>query len=388
MPLEIREDNSMNLTGRLEYGPYHRRDKHILYYKGDVPSTLHTIIHEMTHLEMSNAASKIGANRIVLSGEQEYAEFCTRFRPFISKIRSRLGAQAEEQIKSMFNMLGLCLMNTPLDLFVEKHIYDKYTTLRALQFLNLCKQSQEYVQSVMAPQIQEFFPASLIQIVKICNMTTAMLVKDLYGVDTVPHFKATKAEMDQAADLYEEFKAYNGCKPGEEYEFVEYMLQSLHVENLLHMEYEQNYLKAMNAGDILDKNDDELSEEAKKHADEVNQANKDFAEEHPDSADNVETMMMSMYMLGAMQYFKNMPKAEIKKIALEIAMLGVGGINPSNNGYRIRSIDRDFNGWQMLAYYYVSWAIAIPEMLPSLQLPFNEAYKLAKQMFDAGMKGK
>ncbi len=339
MPLEIKQDDSMSLNGRLEYGPYHRRKKHILYYKGNVPSTLHTIMHELTHLEMCTAASKLGQNRIVLSGKVEYAEFCNRFRPLISKIRNGLGDNAEEQVRNLFNMFGQCLMNTPLDLFVEKHIYEKYSTLRALQFINLCKQSKDYVDSVMAPRIQSLYPASLLHIVKVCNMTTAMLVKELYGVDTVPHYKPTKAELDQATDLYEEFKAYANCKPGEEYEFVEYMLQSLHVDNLLHMNLEQNYLKAVDASDISEDAGGEMSEETGKHTDETNEANKEFAEQHPDSADNNETMMMSMYMLSALQYFNGMPKEQVKKIALEIAMLGVGGINPQKSGYRILSID-------------------------------------------------
>jgi len=40
-----------------------------------------------------------------------------------------------------------------------------------------------------------------------------------------------------------------------------------------------------------------------------------------------------------------------------------------------------FSGYQILAYYYVSFAIAIPEMLMEMQLPYHEEYKLAKTMF-------
>ena len=95
--------------------------------------------------------------------------------------------------------------------------------------------------------------------------------------------------------------------------------------------------------------------------------------------------MMSMYMLGAMEYFEGMPKSEIKKIAFEIAMLGCGGISPDQkSGYKVNSIPgKDFGGYQLLAYYYVSWAIAIPEQLDMLQLPFKKAYETAKQMYDA-----
>ena len=44
--------------------------------------------------------------------------------------------------------------------------------------------------------------------------------------------------------------------------------------------------------------------------------------------------------------------------------------------------NKTFSGYQILAYYYVSWAIAMPEMLAQLQLPFDEEYKLALTMFN------
>ena len=92
---------------------------------------------------------------------------------------------------------------------------------------------------------------------------------------------------------------------------------------------------------------------------------------------------MSMYMLGALKYFQDMDKKEIKKIAFEIAMLGVSGISPEKqSGYKVPSMpDKDFGGYQLLAYYYVSWAIAVPEMLDQLNLPFSTAYQTALSMF-------
>jgi hypothetical protein len=42
--------------------------------------------------------------------------------------------------------------------------------------------------------------------------------------------------------------------------------------------------------------------------------------------------------------------------------------------------NKTFSGYQILAYYYVSWAMAIPEMLAQLQLPYDDEYKLALTM--------
>ena len=62
-----------------------------------------------------------------------------------------------------------------------------------------------------------------------------------------------------------------------------------------------------------------------------------------------------MFMVDALQYFDNKPLDEIKKVALEIAMLGTQGINPAKDNYILSSISsKKFSGYHLLAYYYVS----------------------------------
>ena len=88
-----------------------------------------------------------------------------------------------------------------------------------------------------------------------------------------------------------------------------------------------------------------------------------------------------MYMVGAIEFFKPMAKPKVKELAFEFATLGTSGIDPKKDGYSIPSFQKKFfTGYQALAYYYVSWAIAIPEMLAKLQMPFDKEYELAKQM--------
>lgn len=92
-------------------------------------------------------------------------------------------------------------------------------------------------------------------------------------------------------------------------------------------------------------------------------------------------MAVVMYMVDAMEHFKSKSKEELKEIAFEIATLGTQGIDPSKEGYRLHLVpDKKFSGYHLLAYYYVSWALAIPEMLDKLQLPYDEEFKLAKQI--------
>jgi hypothetical protein len=64
-------------------------------------------------------------------------------------------------------------------------------------------------------------------------------------------------------------------------------------------------------------------------------------------------------------------------------MAGTQGFNPNKEDYRIPSIEgKTFSGYHILAYYYVSFKLAIPELLSQLQLPFDEEYKMARIMYD------
>jgi hypothetical protein len=86
-------------------------------------------------------------------------------------------------------------------------------------------------------------------------------------------------------------------------------------------------------------------------------------------------------MIDAINYFDGVSNESIKKIAFEIATVGMTGIDPNKDGYSIPSIkNSSFSGYKTLAYYYTSWAISVPEMLKSLQLPFDNEYELAQKM--------
>ena len=58
---------------------------------------------------------------------------------------------------------------------------------------------------------------------------------------------------------------------------------------------------------------------------------------------------------------------------MPIGLLCSDGISPDKEG-------KSFSGYQVLAYYYVSWATAFPEYLEQLQLPFGKEYEFALEM--------
>ena len=183
--------------------------------------------------------------------------------------------------------------------------------------------------------------------------------------------------MKLANELYDEYKAYrDNYTPGEEYDLMEYFVLTLGLDDFLEM------INEMHFNEIKMPDRDDVPKESinPESHDEQNAA---FSELHKDGGNPAETMMMSMYMVGALEDLTKRPKFDVQRIAMEIAVVGINGISPEKKGYKIDSIPgRTFDGFEFLAWYYVSWAIAIPEKLDNLGLPFKNAYEAARQLFD------
>lgn len=391
--IEIEEDDTLDLSAKLEYGPTHHRDYHLIKYNPKKPFMEHLAIHEMMHLQMNLEADKVNNNKVIISNNDNVIAFRTKYAAWIKKLVNRFEhSKAMNLVEQIHRGYMLQVMNCPLDLFVEKRMYDKYPIVRAIQLLSLMEQETYNIKAIKGSENSKFVPLDIVQNSKVMNIVTSMHFEHLFGLRFYQEYKPTRAQFDQAKDFYDEFLAYDDYKPGEEYELVEYFMDSLHAERFMSILPLSDYFD--DSFDRMEKNKamrdaalgedapaggnsfDGLTEEQKKNQD-------DFYAQNKDGEDPMKTMMMSMYMLGALEYFDGMDKMEIKKIAFEIAMIGTTGISPDKkSGYKVPSIpEKDFGGYQFLAYYYVSWALAIPEMLASLGLPFDTAWATAQEMW-------
>ena len=391
--IEIEEDDTLDLSAKLEYGPTHHRDYHLIKYNPKKPFMEHLAIHEMMHLQMNLEADKVNTNKVIISNNDNVIAFRTKYAAWIKKLVNRFEhSKAMNLVEQIHRGYMLQVMNCPLDLFVEKRMYDKYPIVRAIQLLSLMEQETYNIKAIKGSENSKFVPLDIVQNSKVMNIVTSMHFEHLFGLRFYQEYKPTRAQFDQAKDFYDEFLAYDDYKPGEEYELVEYFMDSLHAERFMSILPLSDYFddsfdrmektKAMRDAALGEdapaggNSFDGLTEEQKKNQD-------DFYAQNKDGEDPMKTMMMSMYMLGALEYFDGMDKMEIKKIAFEIAMIGTTGISPDKkSGYKVPSIpEKDFGGYQLLAYYYVSWALAIPEMLASLGLPFDTAWATAQEMW-------
>ena len=385
--IRIAEDRSLNVHAKLEYAPLHAAKEHVIRYNPTKDFVEHLFIHEMMHLKMGQLATKDKRAKAVISSEKTRKAFRKRYLMFMKKKHSHIPAsELDKVINGLADGLGLQLMNCPLDLFVEHMMYTDYKVVRPIQLLSLFHMEQDNINAVKQAASNGFFPKEIVYANKIMNIVTSIHFKDIYGINLIGQYRPTKQEYEQAQDLYDEFQAFlETYKAGDEYEMIEYFVESLNMEDLIEIIDESQVTAGMKAdlsmkSDLKDLAEDALSKE------DVDKANAEFALNHQDGADATETMMMSMYMLGAMEYFDTLESRDVHRIALEIAMVGVTGINPQKK-YSIKSIPgKEFGGYQLLAYYYVSWARAIPEKLDALGLPFTKAYESALQMYNAKHK--
>ncbi len=219
-------------------------------------------------------------------------------------------------------------------------------------------------------------PKNILSISKILNLINALHFKDLFYIDLIGQFKPTKLELNQAEDLYAEFKEYRQDKqPAEEYELINHWAEDLKLENYFELIPESKHRQKTFESVLRDIEDDPLGANSSDPS--AERKMKKFLKEHSSGEIN---MAVSMYMADALNYFSNLSQEETKKIAFEIATIGTQGIDPNQKNYSIPSIkDSKFSGYKTLAFYYVSWAIGIPEMLDQLELPFDKEYDLANK---------
>ena len=382
--IEFFKDDSLKVYAKLEYGPHHFTDKHIVRYNGELPNFEHVMIHELGHLRMQLAASKTGKGKAFSKTADNDNAFSRKYGKYLRKTLQNMDASKMAQIISQVQE-GICLqlMNCPLDLFVERYIHDNYRVMGPIQFLVLFKQEQDNIKGVQSGKELSAFPRAIVEANKVMNICTSLNFKKMYGIDLINEFKPTKAEYEKALDLLDEFEAYwkdTSLKPGDEYELAEYFISSFDMEDIISIVPEEELYDAakrksesrpmsVDAGDY-----DMYTEEEKERQ-------RRF-EENSRKEDPARDMMMTMYILAALEEFAKMTKPQVRKIAMEIAMLGMNGIDPSKqSGYRIPSLDRDFGGYLLLAYYYTSWKLTIPEGAEQLGLPYLEQYRAAQQLY-------
>jgi tetratricopeptide (TPR) repeat protein len=384
--IDIIQDETIPTAAKVEFAENYERAIHLVKYKPSYPAVEHLIMHELVHLDFVIEARKADLNQLFISTQNHKTEFVKTIAPTINKLRS-LGVKdqaVEEYGALLFAGLNSQIFNTPVYLLIENFLYQDYPALRPYQFISLYNLLQEGIKAVTDEKIVELSPKDVVSKSKVYNLTTAFQFKELFGFDFIKDFNASSTELKLATDFYTEYLEYkDDKKPAEEYELVLHWAEDLKLDKNFELVNENDYrTKRTDIENLLTAiENDPYDLESK---DPYKQRGMDkFIKAEQSIGIN---MAVVMFMVNALQFFEKKPKEETKKIAMEIATQGAQGYRPDKEGYKISAIaNKTFSGYHILAYYYVSWAIAIPDMLSQLQLPYEEEYEMALTMYKPSM---
>ena len=376
--IESIEDNEIPTVAKLEVAENYSREKHQIKYKPNTVAYEHLIMHELVHLDFIIQARKDHINQLFTSNEKNKEKFINGLEASVQKLR-KLGI-TENKIANycndLFQGINSQIFNAPIDLFIEDYLYNEFAELRPYQFVSVYAMLKDGIKATTDKNIVELSPKHILSKTKIYNLIGAFHFKDLFGLDLIKDFQPTKIELNEAEKMYKEFLEYKtDRKAGEEYELVQNWADDLKLQNNFELVDEETYRKRTASVDDILKSIEEDPYDVNS-----NKAYKDRQmDKFQKSASEVGlNMAVVMFMVDALQYFENTPKDKIKQTAFEIATLGTQGIVPEKKGYKLSSVpNKDFSGYHLLAYYYVTWSLAFLEMVSQLNLPYDNEYKMA-----------
>jgi tetratricopeptide (TPR) repeat protein len=380
--IDIIQDEEIPTAAKFEFAENYDRETHIVKYKPSYPAVEHLIMHELVHLDFVIEARKGELNQLFVSTQNHKTEFIKGLEPTIKKF-NKMGISEKsiaDYCSNLFEGMNRQIFNTPIDLFIENFLYNEFAELRPFQFISLYNMLQEGLKAVTDKKIVELSPIDIISKSKVYNIVNAIQFKELFGFDFIKDFNATPIEMKLATDFYDEYLQYKENKePAEEYELVLHWAEDLKLDKNFELVNEHEYrTKRTDIDNLLSSIEKDPYDLESKDPYKQREMNK-FQKSQEQIGVN---MAVAMFMVDALQFFEDKAKEEIKKIAFEIATEGTQGYRPDKENYRINAVkDKTFSGYHILAYYYVSWSLAIPAMVSQLNLPYEAEYKMALTMY-------
>jgi len=383
--VRIEEDSTISTAAKVEFAENYDREYHLVKTNPKYSNTDHLIAHELTHLKLAEEARKDGVNMLFIGKDSKLEEFKKSISVTLRKLEKKgiPEPSISKYSKDLFQGILGQVFNTPIDLFIEDFLFNHFPELRYVQFISLYQLNIEAHKAVNDPKIIDLSPPDILTKSRIFNVVSARHFESLYGIKMEKTYTVRPFEQEQIDSFWDEFNEYRSDKkPGEEYELIQHWGEDLELDDYFELADENTYRSdekpsTKSPEDVLNQIEEDPFQQSGLDLEETEELEK-FKEQHSGKDIN---MPVAMYMVGAINYFKNMSLDRVKEIAFEIAMLGRNGISPEKKGYKLNKIpNSSFSGYKLLAYYYVSWAIGMPEMLKELQMPFDKEFELARHI--------
>ncbi|MCG6146502.1 tetratricopeptide repeat protein [Leptospira bandrabouensis] len=364
LPIHIEASTSIPYNAKIEYGELYNREFHLIKFQPSKQTVAHLVLHELVHLEFAIDARTNGKYKLITSDIENQNAFKIQIHGFLTELEKKnKSIDTNVYLRKLHDGLVSQIFNAPIDLFIERYLFERFEKLRPFQLFSLYSMMKEYIEASTSKKVQEFAPQFVISKNRILNLVSAMQFRELFHIDYVNDFNSNASELKTAIDFYDEFTNLNKQKPeGEEYEIIEKWAKRLQIDYLFNLVDEEYHIDPISTENKVSNEDVEMAQ--------FLQSQEIIGTNHA----------VILHMIGARKYFYTLSKEEIKNIAIEIATIGTNGISPDKSGYTVTKIPgKSFSGYELLSYYYVSFAIALPELLPKLGLPFKDEFVIASK---------
>jgi len=378
--IDLVEDTEIQTAAKCEFAETYKRPKHIVRFNSNYPAVAHLIMHELVHLDFVIEARKAGVNKLFTSNAAKRAEFMQRVEPTILKLRKMKVPENEisTYCNGLFDGVNLQVYNAPIDLFIENFLYNEFAELRPYQFISLYNLLDVALKAVTEKDIVEISPKDILSKNKIYNIVNGLQFNDLYGIDLTADFKPTKAELNEAIQFYTEFLEYKDDRqPAEEYELLQHWADDLNLSDYFQLVDETEFHSENAAEKSMQNLFEKINMHASESANDKETEMRRFLASQQANGTNADVVI---FMVEALNYFEKLPVETIKTVAVKIALQGAQGYDPLKQYTLDAFPGKVFSGYQILAYYYVSFALVLPDVLMELKLPYHEEYLLAKGM--------
>jgi len=353
-PVDIVEDDSLEgVTAKTELAWRHRTDRHRILYR-TAPSTIvpHLIAHELEHILLEHEARAGGVKKVFAVDDRHKSFVSDSIRVDVQRLQMDADV-ASGFVKRLINGLTNQLYNCPLDMVIEKRLFNKYDVLHPSQFVALCDTQSQNSAVLIDKEIKRITPRTILRSNLAMNCAYAIFTDWLYkGVtDFASSYKASSV-FPVGKRLFEAFQDVEAkIQPGDEYELILRFASILGLTNWF---------------SIVD--DDSESERPQ-------------GPTNPELLEQKESATM-MYCLDTLKRFEKMSAEKIREVAFEVGMLGTTGIDYTKpeRRYSLKSIPGEqFSGLQLLVFMYVGFKKTDPSLNTGLK--FDNAYELALKLY-------
>lgn len=384
-PIEIVEDPRLSPEyATLQPAWKYRRDHHLLRYRVKSPTiTPHLLPHELRHLMLEAAARRAGRNRVYVMTARNRELAYRSIEGEIGKLRKQgLPADVVDRVVSeIITGLANQLLNIPFDMAIESDLFTHEAPIRASQFVSLRFTHEDQLQAFTRQDIRRMAPPRVWRANIAMNHAYALFVDSLYGgaTDYAAVYRASEvaATAQKLFGLWADLK--NRRQPGDEYALVDAFAEVLQLGDWYTWQPDlaEGPPAPAGAGDGVQALLDYDAEDVDITMTPSGSTNQALLKQKEPA--------VTMYLLGALQRFAGMERADVERVGVEIGLLGMEGLDYASpeQRYTLRALPGEsFSGLHLMALMYVAFKQLDPTVDTGMN--FDEAYQVARRLYEAG----